>query len=172
MYSEIIEINNKKFVGTLDFWVLKKVQEDIEKIDKFYTISQLFKRISDVNDIDMRIIMSILYFSIIREKNDIDIENEFMKEELNLEKFDSIFKYINSLLKKCMPLRQRTSEFEEEDLGIEIKEDWDFDYMEYIWDSVLNRTDFYKTTPKNFFSQVKIYKEVNKIKDDNEVTYL
>ena len=174
MYCETIEINNKKFIGTLDFWVLRKVQEDIEKVDKFYTMSQLFKRISDVNNIDMRIITSILYFSIIRKNNDSDIEKVFMEDELNLEKFNSIFNYINLLLKKCMPLKENISEnlFEEEDLGIEIKEDWDFDYMEYIWNSILNRTNFYKTTHKNFFSQVKVYKDVNKIKDDEEVTYL
>lgn len=174
MYCETIEINNKKFIGTLDFWVLRKVQEDIEKVDRLYTIKQLFEKISDVNNIDMKIITSILYYSILRKKNEDDIEKEFMKTELDLEKFNSIFNYINSLLKKCMPLKNSVEKnlFEEEDLGIEIKEDWDFDYMEYIWSSVLNRNDFYSITPKNFFSQIKIYKNVNKIEDEEEITYL
>ncbi|WP_286315885.1 hypothetical protein [Romboutsia ilealis] len=81
----------------------------------------------------------------------------------------SIFEYINKLLEKCMPSIDKTKEigdlFEEEDIE---KKDWDFDYMEYLWYSILKRTDdFYKITPKTFFKQMDIWKKMNNVKEEN-----
>ena len=175
MYSSTIIINKKKFKGILDFGVLKQVQEDLTKLGFEYKIPELFENLSDFKNIDMNIVMSILLFSISRYNNidNEEIESEFMKEILDLDKFNKLFEYINSLFEKCMPKNENNEElFEFEDDEIKEKEDWNFPYMEYLWYSVLKRNDnFYSITPKTFFSQMEIYKSVNNIKEEN-VDYL
>ena len=175
MYSSTIIINKKKFKGILDFGVLKQVQEDLAKLGFEYKIPELFENLSDFKNIDMNIVMSILLFSISRYNNidNEEIESEFMKEILDLDKFNKLFEYINSLFEKCMPKNENNEElFEFEDDEIKEKEDWNFPYMEYLWYSVLKRNDnFYSITPKTFFSQMEIYKSVNNIKEEN-VDYL
>lgn len=175
MYSSTIKINNEKLKGTLDFWVIRKVQEDLQELGYEFRIHELFKSISDINDINMHVVMSILLFSIYRYSNiDIeDIEDKFMEDVFDIDKFNKLFEYLNKLFSKCMPQNSSNDEklFEEYE-DIKEKEDWDFPYMEYLWYSVLKRSDdFYSITPKVFFSQMNIYKGINNIKDD-DVDYL
>ncbi len=175
MYSSEIEINKSEFRGILDFYVLRKVQEDLKQYGYEYKIHELFESISDIEKINMYTITSIILFSVSRyEKiNKKIIETEFIEDKRDIEKFSGIFQYINELLEKCMPLKQ----IEDDDLFEEFedekdKKDWDFDYMEYLWYSVLKRTDdFYKITPKVFFSQMSIWKKVNNVKEE-KVQYL
>ena len=83
-----------------------------------------------------------------------------------------IFNYINLLFNKCMPKNKNESNilFEEELDSLE--EDWDFAYMEYMWYSVLKRSDdFFKVTPKTFFEQMDIYKKIKNIENE-DVDYI
>lgn len=169
MFSSKIIINNKKFEGILDFWVLKKVQNNLNENGLDYKIHQLFEKISDIQNIDMNIVTSLLLFSVVRySKVDAEvIEKEFIEDKLDLQKFNNLFIYINKLITNSMPLNKNNDVdlFEEEEVN---KEDWDFSYMEYLWHSVLKRNDdFYKTTPKTFFEQMDIYKKMNNVKEEN-----
>lgn len=173
MHSCKIALNNTKFKGILDFGTLLKVKEDLIENGYDFTIPEIFKSISDVNNLNMYALMSILLFSISRY-SDIDeeeIEEIILKEDLKLDTFNSIFSYINLLLKRCMPQKQEESLFEEDEINLE-EDDWDFSHMEYLWYSVLKRNDdFYKITPKTFFNQMDTYKKINNIQSE-EIDYL
>lgn len=173
MHSCKIALNNTKFKGILDFGTLLKVKEDLIENGYDFTIPEIFKSISDVNNLNMYALMSILLFSISRY-SDIDeeeIEEIILKEDLKLDTFNSIFSYINLLLKRCMPQKQEESLFEEDEINLE-EDDWDFSHMEYLWYSVLKRNDdFYKVTPKTFFQQMETYKKMNNIESE-EIDYL
>ncbi len=173
MHSCKIALNNTKFKGILDFGTLLKVKEDLIENGYDFTIPEIFKSISDVNNLNMYALMSILLFSISRY-SDIDeeeIEEIILKEDLKLDTFNSIFSYINLLLKRCMPQKQEESLFEEDEINLE-EDDWDFSHMEYLWYSVLKRNDdFYKVTPKTFFQQMETYKKMNNIESE-DIDYL
>ena len=173
MHSCKIALNNTKFKGILDFGTLLKVKEDLLENGYDFTIPEIFKSISDVNNLNMYALMSILLFSISRY-SDIDeeeIEEIILKEDLKLDTFNSIFSYINLLFKRCMPQQQEESLFEEDEINLE-EDDWDFSHMEYLWYSVLKRNDdFYKVTPKTFFQQMETYKKMNNIESE-DIDYL
>ena len=173
MHSCKIALNNTKFKGILDFGTLLKVKEDLLENGYDFTIPEIFKSISDVNNLNMYALMSILLFSISRY-SDIDeeeIEEIILKEDLKLDTFNSIFSYINLLFKRCMPQKQEESLFEEDEINLE-EYDWDFSHMEYLWYSVLKRNDdFYKVTPKTFFQQMETYKKMNNIESE-DIDYL
>lgn len=175
MYSCKITINNTKLKGILDFGALLKVKEDLLENGYDLTIPEIFKSISDVNNLNMHALMSILLFSISRY-SDIDeeeIEDIVLSKDLDLNTFNNIFNYINLLFKKCMPQKQDESNGLFEEVEIESNDDdWDFYHMEYLWYSVLKRNDdFYKVTPKTFFNQMDTYKKINNIQSE-EIDYL
>ena len=67
---------------------------------------------------------------------------------------------------KCLPKTKSKEESIFEDDYYDDK-DWEFDYMEYIWNSIIGRNDnFWNITPKNYFEQVEIYKKFNNIKTE------
>ena len=171
MYIAKIVLNKKKFKGTLDFCVIKNIQQDLKEHGFDYQVKDIFKSLSDISNINMHTVASIILHSIVRVEH-IDeevVENDFISSTGELSLYVSIFEYINKLLEKCMPSIDKTKEiddlFEEEDIE---KKDWDFDYMEYLWYSILKRTDdFYKITPKTFFKQMDISKKMNNVKEEN-----
>ena len=65
MYSCKITINNKKFKGILDFGTLLNIKEDLFFNGYKLTIPQIFKSISDINNINMHVSMPISLLSII-----------------------------------------------------------------------------------------------------------
>lgn len=171
MFSSKIVINNNKFEGILDFWVLKKIQNDLNENGIDYKIHELFQKISDIENIDMIIVTSLLLFSIVRymKIDESIVEKEFLEDELNINKFNTIFSYINKLIINAMPINDNKEDVFEEDIE---QEDWDFPYMEYLWYSILKRNDdFYSITPKIFFEQMDIYKKMNNVKEEN-IKYL
>ena len=174
MYSCKITINNQKLKGILDFGTLLNIKEDLFFNGYDFTIPQIFKSISDINNINMYVVMSILLFSIKRYSSidEEEIEEIILSKDIDIDMFNSIFNYINLLFNKCMPKNKNESNtlFEEELDSFE--EDWDFAHMEYMWYSVLKRTDdFFKVTPKTFFEQMDIYKKINNIENE-EVDYI
>lgn len=171
MFSSKIIINDNKFEGILDFWVLKKVQNDLKEHGIENKIHELFEKISDIENIDMNIVTSLLLFSIVRymKIDESIVEKEFLEDKLDLYKFNNIFSYINKLIINAMPMDENKEDIFEEEIE---QEDWDFPYMEYLWYSILKRTDdFYGITPKIFFEQMDIYKKMNNVKEEN-IKYL
>ena len=122
----------------------------------------------------MHVVMSILLFSIQRYSSidEEEIEETVLSKDIDIDMFNAIFNYINLLFNKCMPKNKNESNilFEEELDSLE--EDWDFAHMEYMWYSILKRSDdFFKVTPKTFFEQMDIYKRINNIENE-EVDYI
>ena len=173
LYISTLELNGKKYKGTLDFYVLKDIQDDLSKIGINTTIPNIFKAISEFN-------MDYISSFVLRSISRIDeiSEQEFLENYLNqkedeiLNNFNSIFKYINDLMSKCLyrskDINIENDIFEDEDHDINM-EDWDLSNIEYTWNSILNRQEnILNITPKNYFEQIEIYKKLNKI-NDNEV---
>ncbi|MGL5749879.1 MAG: hypothetical protein ACRCXT_05080, partial [Paraclostridium sp.] len=139
-------------------------------------VKDIFKSLSEIENINMYTVSSIILHSIIRVEN-LDeevIEKNFIDSTGNISLYIDSFEYIKSLLDKCIPNSEKYIDdiddlFEDYETD---EKDWDFDYMEYIWYSILKRQDdFYRVTPKNFFKQMDIWKSMNNVKEDN-VSYL
>lgn len=166
MYKTKIELNNIIFEGVLDFYVIRKVQEILKKHGFEHKVYHIFKNISSIETLDEDIghytVNALLLQSLNRCGFDEEyIEQNYCLEEDPIDTFTKVFEYISELIEKCMP-KSEDIEDEYEKPSWWSPKDWDFDDMEYMWYSMLKRTDdFYKITPKNFFKQMDIYKEVN-----------
>ena len=115
MYISTLELNGKKYKGTLDFFVLKDIQDDLSKIGITTTIPNIFKGISEF---DMNYISSFVLKSISRI-NEVS-EEDFLKNYLSnknteeiIKNFNSIFVYINDLMSKCLYRPQNIKKEEE-----------------------------------------------------------
>lgn len=175
MYISTLELNGKKYKGTLDFFVLKDIQDDLSKIGIITTIPNIFKAISefDMNYISSFVLKSISRIDEISEEEFLENYLSQKNEEEIIKNFNSIFIYINDLMSKCLykpkKLKKEEDIFEDEEDDDTNIEDWDLSNIEYTWNSILNRQENILTiTPKNYFEQIEIYKKVNKI-NDNEV---
>lgn len=179
MYKSIFEIDGHIFHGTLDMYVLKMTQRELEECGKELKIHEILKGIANF---DMYCISALLFQSVVR-CGDIT-EQEFLeiyiknRDEEEIEKnFINITEYFSRLIKKCMPKSEVSDgedEFEDiQDSSEGEKEDWDFPYMEFLWTSQLNKNNFWEVTPKNFFEQINIYRKLNmKQVDDEKVEYI
>ena len=167
MYEAILNLNNKTFTGTLTFLTLKKIQNAlIKEFNRSLTIENIFKSIGED---DMEVITTLLI-----ESTQSNLIDDFIESDL-LEKFENIYKYINDLLTKCMPLsslKKDNNDFEDIPNFDEKLKDWEFGWMEYMWNTTLKRENFWNITPYNFFEQMDIYKKINNIKDNSNVEEL
>ncbi|MBY1674651.1 hypothetical protein KWY38_04305 [Clostridioides difficile] len=169
-----IELNGKIFKGTLDFYVIRQVQEDLKENNVESKVHEIFLNISNLDKLSeystQYTLSSLLLYSILRVENitDKEFEGEFKLEKDSIKLFETIFTYINNLMKKCIQKsNEDESEFEEEYIS---NKDWNFAHMEYLWYSVLKRTDdFYRATPKMFFEQMDVLEEVNGTNKNIEV---
>lgn len=155
----------------MDIYSLKKIQEDLLNEGEQTSITNIFIKISEFN---MLYISSFVLNTLARI--DKSQSNKFLEIYLKdtddleaLNRFNSIFTYINDVMTKCLPKTKESKEesiFEDDYLLYEDK-DWELDYMEYIWNSIIGRNDnFWNITPKNYFEQLNIYKKFNNIKDE------
>ena len=161
MYKSVLEMDGKKFIGTMDMYVLRKIQENLLNEGEKTTIPNIFIKISKF---DMLYIFSFVLNTLSRineveTQKFLEIYLKDIEDDLEvLDRFNSIFAYIND--------KSEESIFEDDYLLYEDK-DWELDYMEYIWNSVIGRNDdFWSITPKNYFEQLNIYKKFNNIKDE------
>ncbi len=167
------KINDKTLKGTLDFSTICNIHSDLEENGIECAYQEIFYYISSIEKLDTEeghiVLASFLIHSLSRGSNKTE---EYIAELFNNEKLDSIddiilsfqnrFDYISKLFKKCMPLKESDSEFEDEDVYISKKDNWDFANMEYFWYTILKRSDdFYKATPKQFFNQMDYYNSIN-----------
>lgn len=167
-----ITISNVKLKGTLDFYVICKIHDDLIENNIDCQIQEIFKYISNIDSlgtIEGQItLISFLINSICRcsdfdEEDIADLFNKEPNETLEdiMISFQNRFEYINKLIKKCMP-KGVESEFDDEDVYISKNDGWDFSHMEYLWYSVLKRSDdFYRATPKNFFDQMEQFNKAH-----------
>ena len=165
MYSATLELNELKFVGTLDFHTLKMTQISLIKLDKKLTIPQIIESIANF---DVTVMILLIYQSIHRGSG--ISEDEFLRKSMNdcsnedlLTRYSCFFEYIADLFSLCLP-KSEESESEFEDIPDEFTDkdkDWDLSYMEYLWMSTLKRSNFWETTPKNFFEQIEIHRKLN-----------
>lgn len=172
MYKSTLNMDGHSFKGTLDMYTLKKIQEDLLNNGEKTTITNIFFKLSKL---DMLYISSFVQNTLSRiNSSDADkfLEIYLTEPEDDLDilnRFDSIFTYVNDVIEKCLPKNKKQKEeilFEDDYLLYEDK-DWELDYMEYIWNSVIGRNDnFWSITPKNYFEQLNIYKKFNNIKDE------
>lgn len=175
MYTETLILSGERFIGTLDMEVLKLIQEDLLKMYKRVTIPDIFIKISEKN---MDAICSLVLQSISKQMN---ISQDYIAdlfigesdEKLRTDNYINLYKYVGNLLEKCMPKdtkQQEESEFV--DIPIYKTEDWDLAYMQFLWETTMDKkTLFWNVTPKNFFEQINVFKEVNEIEDE-EVEWL
>lgn len=170
MYTAKFKIGEKTFLGILDFYVIHKSTNMFKKENKDYSVHSLIKNLLNLDSETIRVVV----FESISRLNNIG-ETEF--EELFLKLSDreletatnNMIIFINELMDKCIPLNENYTQKEVmfiDELEEDSQEDWDFNHMEYLWHSVLNRKEcFWNITPKNLFSQLDIYKKVNKIEE-------
>ena len=177
MYKAVFIIDNYKFNGTLDMYVIKKVQEELERCNKNLKVYEIFKRVANL---DMYCISAIILKSILRcgDISEEDFLTLYLKdrdeEELKVNINNSI-EFLNELFKKCMPKNLTNGEDDEFEEILDDKDikDWDFPYMEYIWTPELKKNDFWSVTPRNFFEQIEIHRRLSGDKfEDENIEYL
>lgn len=171
MYISKLKLNNKEFVGTFTFLTIKNIKETmLNEFNKEITLKELIEGLSEFD---------MTFFTVFILET-INSSNQYSKEEVlesftndsNLiKKFNNAYSYIYDLLNKCLPsnkaIEKYESEFEDEEE--EVNSAWDFDYMEYLWSTVLKRNDFWNTTPRNFFSQLDIHQKLYSSKKESNV---
>ena len=164
MYLSEVKLNNKKFKGTLTFNTLIKIKDSLlEEFKKDITITEIF---DGLTKFDMTIFTVFMIESIYAtdECEKEEIIEAFINDEDIINKFNSAYSYIYKLISKCLP--KEIEEFNESEFEYEYDQEgnnteWELDYMEYLWSTVLKRNDCWNVTPKNFFEQMDIHRKVN-----------
>ena len=160
-----ITLNNKVYNSTFNFYTIKKVQEELKNQELEHKVYHIFKYLGSEKYIGKKefniTLTAILLYSISSlgyEENEIS-ENFLKEKDINIY-IVKILEFINDLIDKCMPKSDEEDEYEKPDWWS--PKDWDFDEMEYMWYTILKRSDdFYKITPKDFFKQMEIYEKIN-----------
>ena len=171
-YNEVTEEEIEKsfsYKAKLDMKCIKLIQRQLKENGIDIKIHEIFNEISNLN---MKVIAIVVIQSIKRCSN--VTEEEIMK----VMEFHNSIELINKLIEVSMPLKYDSSlnsdnEFEDDEDEFEDGE-WDFDYMTYLWYSVLKRNDdFYNITPKYYFKQIELHKKFNGINEnENKVEYV
>lgn len=164
-YDEVTEEGIEKsfsYKAKLDMKCIKLIQRQLKENRIDVKIHEIFNEISNLN---MEVV-AIVVIQSIKRCSDVT-EEEIMK----VMEFHNAIELINDLIEVSMPKKDYSDEnlddeFEDDEDEIE---DWDFDYMSYLWYSVLKRSDdFYNITPKNFFKQIEIHKKFNGSDENQE----
>lgn len=169
MYTSTLNLDGHEFKGTMDIYSLKKIQDDLLNEGEQTSITNIFIKISEFNMLYISSFVLNTLARIDKSQSDkfLEIYLKDTKDDLEaLNRFNSIFTYINDVMMKCLPKTKSKEESIFEDDYYDDK-DWELDYMEYIWNSIIGRNDnFWNITPKNYFEQVEIYKKFNNIKTE------
>lgn len=168
MYTSTLNLDGHEFKGTMDIYSLKKIQDDLLNEGEQTSITNIFIKISEFNMLYISSFVLNTLARIDKSQSDKFLEIYLKDTEDDLEalnRFNSIFTYINDVMMKCLPkTKSKEESIFEDDYD---DKDWELDYMEYIWNSIIGRNDnFWNITPKNYFEQVEIYKKFNNIKTE------
>lgn len=171
MYISKIRLNNKEFVGTFTFLTIKNIKETmLNEFNKEVTVKEIIEGISNF-DMTLFTVFILETINSTNQHNKEEVLDAFSSDSNLVDKFNNAYSYIYDLINKCLPLNkereENESEFEDEE--DESSFEWEFDYMEYLWNTVLKRNDFWNTTPKNFFSQMDIHYKLHGEKKDSNV---
>lgn len=167
-YDEATEEGIEKsfsYKAKLDMKCIKLIQRQLKENGIDVKIHEIFKEISNLN----MEVAAIIVIQSIKRCSDVT-EEEIMK----VMEFQYAIELINKLIEVSMPLKYDSStlnsdsEFEDDEDELEDR-DWDFDYMTYLWYSVLKRSDdFYNITPKYYFKQIELHKKFNGNNENEE----
>lgn len=158
---DMYPIKNFSYKATLDMKCMKLIQHELKEKGIELKVHEIFTSISELNTD----VIAILVIEAIKRCTN-TTEYEIMK----VMDFNLALDLINKLMENCMPINIKSDEFEDE---FEDEEDdlsdWDFDYMNYVWHSILKRSDdFNNITPKFYFKQIEVHKSFNKSKEDED----
>lgn len=173
MYQATIQLTNQMLTGTLDFYVLYQVKQELEGIGRKLTIPQLLESVGqeDFQCLFLIFICSIQRtsgLSIAEIKSLYDAHrSQDETDEWILSCLINLYQYIQALFKTCLVMKEQEEESEFEDIPLSSKDDWDFAWLEYQWTSVLKRQGFWSTTPKNFMQQLEAHQQFHGIKKEN-----
>ena len=173
MYTSTITLNGRKLKGTLDFYVLKKSQQELTKIGLNLRIEQILSELLEGNVVVMStvFIQSITRLTDVEPEELLELKTKHFKFKNNDEWlkqcFDEWFSYFENLCLACLPKNEKKAESEFEDFPIsDSEDDFDFAQLEYTWTHVLKRDGFWGITLKNFVEQIDIYKRQNQQKTE------
>lgn len=155
-------IKNFNYKAILDMKCLQLIQQDLKDKQIELKIHEIFTSISELN---VDVIATVIIQAIKRCTD--KTEYQIMK----IMDFNEALNLVNKLMETCMPMNLKSEEFSNDEFedDEEDHEDWNFDYMNYIWYSVLKRNDdFESITPKFYFKQIEIHKSFNKINTEEE----
>ncbi len=162
--TAILVLGGNKYKGILDMKSIKQIQYELSVKGFNYRIDQLFEEISKPN---MLVVLEFILQSI--DESSDRLLTEIIDADLKI-----LFNYINDLLEVSLPKKKHSSIDDFESLELEEeKQDWDFEFMQYLWYSELKRSDdFWSITPKSFNAQIDIHQKIRGKKDDKKVEYL
>jgi len=130
-------------------------------LDLNITTPNLIERLSEL-DLE---VYSVFVFHCLNQNNECIEYDDIL--DLSLEEFIHLVEVTNKELSKAMP--KGKEEDNNSSSNDNSEEDWDFSYLQYIWNTLLNRsTDFLKETPRNIMEQFDIYKKVNGLEETTE----
>lgn len=152
-----IEIDENIYYGYLTIGKLMDVKENYP-----YSYSDFANKAIDG---DTQILSDLIYESL----EDKSVYSLLLKLS-EAERFAILKVYANALLKLTFPVSENAEneddEDEFEDMPTKKNDDeWDIPWMQYIWETVLKRGDFYEITPKMFHEQFEIHKKLNNISE-------
>ena len=125
------------------------------------TTPKLLERLSRL---DLDAYSYIIYYSLEQHNPNIKYDDIL---DLGLEEILEIIEVVNVELAKAMP--KSKDDDDNSNSSIDSEEDWNYPYMEYVWNTILKRTtNFLYTTPRNLFEQFDIYKKVNGLEEVKE----
>lgn len=111
---------------------------------------------------DTQVLSDLIYESL----EDKSVYSIFLKMS-EAERFAVLKIYANTLLKLTFPIVEEKEDDDDdfEDMPSKSCDDWDIPWMQYIWESVLKRNNFYEITPRMFHEQFEIHKKINNINE-------
>lgn len=172
MYQSRIQLTNQMLTGTLDFYVLYQVQQELKVNGKLLTIPQILEAVGEE---DFQCLFLLFIYSIQRVTGHSVTEIQSLYDqhrqqddstEWALSCLIQVYEYIQHLFKACLVMNESEEESEFEDVPLSSSEDWDFTWLEYVWTSVLNREHFWNATPKNFMQQLEVHQRFHGIEKE------
>ena len=154
--NDIVEIklNGQNYNARLDMGAIAEVQYHFKRLDDYMKVPELFDRVfkADVSVINEMIVQSILSCHP-------QLNRDLIFANMKLKEMNNIVDYAVELLKVSLP---ENDSKKSKSFGGKV-EDWDYNYLEYLWVSVLKRNadSFKKTIPKKIFAQMDAHKKYN-----------
>lgn len=150
-----IELDKNIYYGYLTIGKIMDVKENYQ-----YSYSDFANKAIEG---DTQILSDLIYESL-EDKNVYSL----LLEMSEAERFATLKVYANTLLKLTFPVNESQEDEDEdsfEDMPTKkVDEEWDIPWMQYVWETILKRDNFYEITPKMFHEQLEVHKRLNEVK--------